>query len=122
MNIADNLARLRVAADTGRLPRDLGQWAVATLCELAPDAEVIALRNSLLCEAAELLGGTLHSRARALRAEILALGRRRSAPSEFQALIAAALDIDSSCPRSERHLRRILGADFGPLELSDVGP
>lgn len=111
MTAADQLARLRVAVATGHLPADLGRWALARLVDAAAGAERIALRNRLLREAAALLPGSTWARARALRAEILAMARRHTAAGEVRELVAAALEVDPDAPRSHRQLLRILGGD-----------
>lgn len=114
MTDADQLARLRVAATTGRLPADLGRWAVARLVELAPAAERLALRDHLLRAAAELLDGSTWARARRLRAELLGLGRRHSPLDELRALLVEVLELDPACPTSIRQLLRILAGDMDP--------
>lgn len=103
---ADQLARLRVAAVTGRLPRDLGAWAVAELAARADAVERRELRDRLLAEAARALlpDGSTWARATALRAEI----ERCTGAHE---LIAAALDIDPATPRSIRQLFAILKSE-----------
>ena len=107
-----NLARLRVASQTGSLPPDLGRWAVAELEELAPAAERIDTRNALLREAAALVSGSLWARARRIEAEIQAARSRvrvRSADLDgVRALVVRAVEADPDLPTSHRQLRRIL--------------
>lgn len=108
------LARLRVAATTGRLPGDLGAWAVEELEELEPVAERVDERNRLLRMAADLVTGTTWSKARRLEAELerQAGGRLRTRSADLDGvgdLVARALDVDPGLQLSHRQLRRILG-------------
>jgi hypothetical protein len=109
VTFAEQLARLRVAVATGRLPNDLGRWVLTQLVGLAPDGERIALRNQLLREAAALLPGSTWSRARQLQAELVGMARRRRVASQLRALLAEVLELDPDCPRSLRQLLRVLG-------------
>jgi hypothetical protein len=112
---ADNLARLRVAAVTGTIPRDLGRWAVETIAELAPVAERVEARNVLLRQAADLVSGSRWAKARRLVAEVEALRRpprvrERAADDGVRALVAHAIDV-APAPGEVRQLFRILGGD-----------
>lgn len=108
----EQLARLRVAAVTGTLPRDVAAWAIEELEELAPAGERIAARNELLRRAGECLTGSLWAKSRRLEREIQAAGsrlRQRSADVDgVRDLVARALEVDPDLPRSPKHLRRIL--------------
>lgn len=112
MRVGDQLRRVRVAVATGHLPPDLGRWVLAQLTEHAPVAERMALRNELVRQAAALLSGSTWSRARQVRAELLAMGRRRRTVGEVRELLAEALELDPDCPRSVRQLLRVLGSDI----------
>lgn len=106
---ADQLARLRVAVATGRLPADLGAWVLRELAARAAAAERRELRDRLLVEAAHALlpDGSTWARAHALRAELAALDRRAELDGARR-LLAAALEVDPEMPRSVRQLCRIL--------------
>lgn len=107
---ADQLARLRVAVETGSLPDDLGRWALAELAARADATERRELRDRLLVEAARILlpDGSTNARAAALQLEIVAVGRRASELDAAQRLVAAAIEIDPATPRSARQLHTIL--------------
>lgn len=106
-----NLARLRVAVETGVLPPDLGRWA---LREIEP-AERYAERNELLRQAADRVSGSRWAKARRLEREVRALRahpalRERAVDDGVRVLVAAALR-SAPCqrpPESIRQLFRIL--------------
>lgn len=104
------LARLRVAIVTGRLPADLGAWALAELAARAAAVERRAMRDRLLAEAARALlpDGSTWARAGALQAELAAIDRRAGAQNAARQLIATAIEIDPATPRSVRQLYAIL--------------
>lgn len=116
---SDQLRRLRVARDTGHLPRDLGRWAVMQIEVLEFGA--FAVRTRELQAAAQLIPGSLWARARALEAlirDVRALEARGNdlpldgdTPSGF---VARALYVDPDCPSSWRHLLRLLTSDSTP--------
>lgn len=113
---AEFLARLRVAAVTGRLPEDVGRWAVDVCQEHLPATARRAARDRCLRTAANLLSGSLWAKACRLKAEILiAHGwqtrRARVRPHEATVAshVAQALQLDPATPASVRQLLRILG-------------
>ena len=108
MSDAAQMARLRVARETGALPRDLAEWAIQRIAELSPDAERQALRDDLLREAGRILGGSAWSRATTIAAELEAMHRRHTEPTDVRRLLAEALELDPTCPRSVRHLFRVI--------------
>lgn len=119
MQFADQLKRLRVASETGHLPRDLAVWLVQTLGQLAPDSARREARDALLREAAALVGGSSWAQAHRLAREILAHQRQRRSESGIAGLVRAALDLDPECPASPRQLMRILATgDTQPVAMS----
>lgn len=107
------LARLRVAAASGRLPPDLGAWLVAELEAVAPAAERVEERNALLRAAAARMSGSRWAKARRLEREIQACAarlRERSALADdgVRELVHQALEIDPDLPRSIRQIFRVL--------------
>ena len=107
MTYAEQLARLRAALDTGRLPADLGQWALEQLVERAAADERIELRNALIRRAAALLPGSTRARAVRIRAELVALTRSHGTLDAVRALLAEAVALHP-CPASARQIMRIL--------------
>ncbi len=93
---SDDLARLRVAIDTGRLPRDLG----LRLADFVSDAvatnvgEHRARRDRLIRLAGDAYGGSRRQRALAINAEAKRIQRRHNViNATFEtALILRALD------------------------------
>ena len=69
---ARQVARLRVAVETGRLPRDLGDWLLA---ELSPAAARRQERDVCLRAAAQWVRGGPWARARALQAAVQGQGK-----------------------------------------------
>jgi hypothetical protein len=115
MALAETLARLRVAAVPGTVPRDLARWALETIADLAPVAERVEARNVLLRQAAALVSGTRWAKARRLEAEIAALSRpprlrERAADDGVRELVSHAIDV-APAPGEIRQLFRILGED-----------
>ncbi len=113
MALAENIARLRVAAVTGRIPADLAAWALETIVELTPAAERMAARNALLRAAAGRVSGSPWVRARRLRREVEALGahpglRDRAADDGVRELVARALEVDPGRPISLRQIMRVI--------------
>ena len=111
------LERLRVARDTGRLPPDVGRWAVRELSESMSVTTRQMARNRLLQEAARRLSGSTWAKARRLQGEILALRgerpRHRRAPGHvidtaITRAIRDALHLDPGAPTSLDQLVRIL--------------
>lgn len=107
---AQQLSRLRVAVETGHLPRDLGEWALDELDALGPAAERIEARNALLREAAALVDGSLWAKATRLEASIRLVTRGHRPDTEIGRLVASALETAPSHrrPPSFRQLLRIL--------------
>lgn len=106
MTWAEQLARLRVAADTGHLPPDVARWAVEQLEELGPVGARIAARNARLRAAAALLSGSRWARAARLEAEIEALldgpgPRYQRSADDVLALVREALEV---APEGRRRL------------------
>lgn len=99
----DELARLRVAVETGHLPRDLGLLA---LRELTPSAERRRRRDVLIRRAAASMDGSRWARARRIHES---LSRLRANPdmAEHEPL-AEAFHLDPATPASVRHLLDIL--------------
>jgi hypothetical protein len=114
---AEQLARLRVAAVTGKVAPDLGRWAVETIAALAPAAERVEARNVLLRAAAARMSGSRWARAGRLEEEIRALGmhprlRERAADDGVRELVAHALEVGPGFREpSARHLFRLLAED-----------
>lgn len=109
----DRIARLRVAIETERLPRDLGE----ELLELLTCGETgkrgglrrTARRNALLREAAGLLSGSLWAKATRLHEELTATEPRPDSDGVRALMLeAAAADRWCPCPTSIRQLHRIL--------------
>lgn len=123
MDFVSQIARLRVACDTGRLPADLGQWLLTELLESGSRRSVRGLRNLFLCMAAEHLEGSRKERATLIRSEIVSLSRRRGKLTTVQELLRDALEIDPSCPYSVRQIMRILGSgdNNGQMLSPDLG-
>lgn len=115
MENSDTMARLRVAIDTGHLPRDLGEVLLAKLEANGKRRSLqrTKARNDLLRQAADLVSGSLWAKAERLRREILSTGPRDESDG-VRALVLRALAADRwvSPPRSVRQLFRIIaGAD-----------
>ena len=97
MTFHENLARLRVAAATGRIPPDLARWALDTIGEQSPVAERLERRNELLRAAADRVSGSRWAKARRLEREIQALAARPRLRESFaddgvRAVVARALE------------------------------
>jgi len=110
------IARLNVAAVTGKLPEDVGRWAVQVCTEHLPAIARRLARDRHLRLAANLLSGSAWAKARRLEREIqIARGRRahpvrvrmRSATVAYH--VRQALAIDPATPASTRHILRVLG-------------
>ena len=114
------LIRLQVASETGRLPVDVGRWAVAQLTDRLPQIARQNARNRHLRVAANLISGTTWAKARRLEQEVLAArGRRprraRVRPREATVAyhVRQALALDPDTPASLRHLLRVVtGGDL----------
>jgi hypothetical protein len=100
-------ARFRVALATGRLPRDLGEWALA---KLTPASERRAVRDAHLMEAARYLpfGGPWR------KARLLEVALRGPTPSFTLGWHLARAQASDACPRSLRQLLRVLTARYAP--------
>lgn len=107
MTFADQLARLRVAVETGTLPASVGRWAVAQLEARASRVERVELRDDLLRQAGELVGGSRWARARTLANELAALPRRRPPLTPVAELLTAADELEP-CPTSPRRIWELL--------------
>lgn len=103
----EQLARVRAAVDTGRLPPDLGQWVLKQLVERSGAVDRIELRDRLIRAAAALLSGSTRARALRLRAEHAAVMRSRTALDQVRALLAQAHAVHP-CPISARQWVRIV--------------
>lgn len=115
MTDAEQIARLRVAIATGRLPSDLGDWALERVQRTFAAAERRAQRDALLRAAADRIGGSRYARASAVlaivRAFDLAPGLLSAGwfDSETpQGLVQSALRLHPNLPRTRRHLLHIL--------------
>ena len=105
------LARLRVATITGRLPADVGRWALDLIEEHLPALERTAARNRHLRAAADLATGTSWAKASRLRAELIATRSRNGhepAPGTIEHHVREAVRIDPDTPSSTRHLLRVV--------------
>lgn len=110
----DFLARLKVAVETGRLPRDVGAWVLGVVEDNLPATSRRMVRDRHLRAAANLVSGTAWAKARRLEQEILSLrGRRPHRPSRgigarVTMHVRAAIQIDPETPTSVRQLLRIV--------------
>jgi hypothetical protein len=114
------LTRLHVAVETGRLPRDVGAWAVGVCAEHVPATERRVARDRHLRAAAELIpGSTVWAKARGLERAIVAArggypgmgGRAIVDPAATSALrehVRQAIRLDPDMPISLRQLVRVL--------------
>lgn len=112
MNWADGISRLKVSVATGRIPRDVGEWALLQLSEIAPVAARLEERDGLLRGAVSGLSGSRWAKARRLQREIVAASSGRTRPVEddpVRAAVRRALALDPGTPRSVRQLLRVLG-------------
>ncbi len=115
--LAEQILRLRVAAATGVAPPDLIRWSLEAIIEMAPVAERVEARNTLLREAAARVSGTRWAKACRLARELRALAttprlQERADDGGVRELVAHALDIGPGLPPvSDRHLYRLLGED-----------
>jgi len=115
---AEQIARLRVACATGRLPLDLGHWALARALETLAAAERRAQRDDLLRRAAGLFEGTTYARASAIL-DLIALFDAAPGllicgcfpPQSAEGLVQAALRLHAKLPRTRRRLLSILAAN-----------
>jgi hypothetical protein len=112
---AEFLARLRVATVTGKLPEDVGRWAVETLTEMLPATARRMARDRHLRTACAMLSGSPWSKARRLEQEIRAVRgqrapRARVRPQEATVAfhVRQALALDPETPVSMRHLLRVV--------------
>lgn len=106
MTYADQMARFRVAVDTGRLPSDLGRWVLEELARVPERARRFARRDRILREAASLVGGSKRSRAERLEAEFSNLDREPV--TELERLVRQAWIANGQRPIGLRQLMRIL--------------
>lgn len=109
----DNLARLRLAATTGQLPRDLALWALERIEPAISRTDRVRRRDRALRLASYHLVGTRTGIAKELERLIAAAAARDGAtleevPCGLQLALRQALEADRNCPRSWRHLARIL--------------
>jgi hypothetical protein len=109
------LSRLKVATVTGKLPEDVGRWAVETITEMLPATARRMARDRHLRTAVNMLSGSPWSKARRLEQEIraargLRAGRARVRPQEATVAfhVRQALAIDPETPASLRHLLRVV--------------
>jgi hypothetical protein len=111
VTFGEQLARLRVAAATGRLSQDLGRWVLRELERIAPVAAAREERDQALRAAVAGVSGSRWARARRLQRELLALGSGRARAAEddpVRAAVRRALALDADCPLSLRQLLRVL--------------
>lgn len=102
----DQLARLRVAVETGRLPRDLGEWVLRRLA-----VRDRRRRDAALRAAAERIGGSRWRQACELARLVRELRDDPDAdvhPDDAAELVRDALDADPETPTSIRHMLRLL--------------
>ncbi|HEX6996162.1 MAG TPA: hypothetical protein VF339_18680 [Gammaproteobacteria bacterium] len=102
----EQLARLRVAVETGRLPRDLGEWLLRRL--VVRDRR---RRDAALRAAAAEIGGSRWRRACELARLVRELRDDPDAdvyPNDAAELVRDALEADPDTPASIRHMLRIL--------------
>ena len=107
-HLGDQLRRLRVANETGVLPRDLGVWLIDELARVASDNVKREARDQLLREAGELIGGSAWARAHRIAAELGTLNRRRRDEDPIGRAVRQAVELDPRCPTSHRQILRIL--------------
>ncbi|MFE8600240.1 hypothetical protein [Archangium violaceum] len=112
--LADVLARVRVAGASGIMTPDLARAVLVELMKRAQPGERHAVRNGFLRRAAEQIPGGTWERARKLEQEVRAARMTRIAPTDpgaVRALVLQALEIDPGTPSSWRQLLRILDAE-----------
>lgn len=111
----DQLARLRVAAISGRLPPDLADW---TIRRIAAGIDRRAARHQwvpLIRQAAAQMPGSTRAKANELADAVMHLQRFPGLvkvawyhPSDPSHLLQQALRIESNIPASPRQLRRLI--------------
>lgn len=116
---SDQLRRLRVARDTGHLPRDLGCWAVLQI--EVQELGAFEVRTRELQAAGRLIPGSQWARARELERlvkEVRGLALRGEEPALNDAsprgCVARALHVDPRCPGGWRQLLRVMSAVTDP--------
>jgi hypothetical protein len=105
------LARLRIAAYTGQLPSDVGEWACQTLDRARRRTQLKLERDEHLARAARLLTGSRWQRVNALSEMIEQLRGRdpdNLPPFGVTWFVASALKLDPITPSSARHLLRLI--------------
>jgi hypothetical protein len=109
------LSRLTVAVATGKLPADVGRWAVDVCREHLPSIERRMARDRLLRQASYLLSGSAWAKAGRLKREILtargvrpAYARIRPQETGVRYFVQRALALDPATPASTRQLFRII--------------
>jgi len=114
----EQLQRLRVAIATGRLPTDVGLWALEQSASAMAATERRRWRDELLREAARYFGGSDWSKAnkvhRMLQAFLADLARTELAAFPVQTpehCVQAALRLDSD-PPGFRQVLRIVASDI----------
>lgn len=117
MTDADNLARLRLATVTGRLPQDVGRWAVEHCARSVSATERRAARDRLLRAAAAAHGGTDWACATYILEQLEHFRLNPSAAESCttacatpMALVAQAFAVDPKFPRHHRQVLRIVQA------------
>lgn len=115
MTDAENLARLRIAAVTGRVAPDVAHWAIEHCARSVSAVERRAARNRLLRAAAAVHGGTpwanathIHEQLEGLRLVPGAAAQVSNLPGTARGLIAQAFIIDPRFPKDLRQVLRIL--------------
>ncbi|MBK7146790.1 MAG: hypothetical protein IPH76_16875 [Xanthomonadales bacterium] len=116
--LRDVLARLHVAAWSGRLPRDLGDCLIDIIGTMESRTQRRRERDVWLRRAASRFSGSAWVRAGIVRAELLVQAAERDAPcrdpdSDWRGCVAAARAADPRIP-SRKQLARILDAAEPP--------
>lgn len=115
MNDLEQLARLRVAAISGHIPRDLADWAIQ---RIAAGIDRRAARHEwvpLLRRASALIAGSTRRKARVLAALVVNLRHYANiedvagfSPGDAPYLVREALRVEPNLPTSARQIRRLI--------------
>lgn len=111
-DLAALLARVRVARVSGTMTPELAEELLAELSERASASERQRERNRLLRDAAALVSGSLHAKARRLESEVRAARVGRRSPGDdvdgVRPLVWDAFRVDPSMPAGWRQMLRII--------------